>query len=222
MGGKGSGRPGGWGRDTVEDYRSLDANRLHADGCLAPGWSGSLRWTRDDEEAAASIALRAETDRIVLSYRHCFAGGEWQDVEEPVRIARVPCRFGGERPYLLCPGIVDGIACGRRAAKLYGADRYFLCRHCYSLTYTSKRLEPLDRAWQTAHDRASRIRRRLGGTGRGSPHEGIPARPKGMWKKTYRRLRREAMQAEGRAEAASWRVMMAIVERADRAGCRGE
>ena len=65
MGGKGSGRPGGWGRDTVESHRALDVNRLHAAGCFAPGWSGSLRWTRDDDEEAASIALRAEADRIV-------------------------------------------------------------------------------------------------------------------------------------------------------------
>ncbi len=220
MGGYGSGRPAGWGRDTVEDYRSLDVNRLHAAGCLASGWSGSLRWTRDDEEVAAAITLRAEAERVVLSYRFRLAGGEWQDVEEPVRIARVACRFGGERPYFLCPGVVDGVACGRRVAKLHGAGRYILCRHCHGLTYASQRLEPLDRAWQTAQDRASRTRRHLGGTGHSYPNEGIPPRPKGMWRRTYKRLRREVVEAEERAEAASWKVMMAIVEQADRAGCR--
>jgi hypothetical protein len=54
MGGLGSGRPGGSGRDTVEACRSLDVNRLHREGCLGPagraagsgpatasGWPGS-------------------------------------------------------------------------------------------------------------------------------------------------------------------------------------
>ena len=86
----------------------------------------------------AWINLRAEADHIVLSYRYRFNGGDWQDVEEPVGLVRVPCRLGGSRPYFLCPGVVNGVACGRRVAKLYGPGRYFLCRHCYGLTYTSQ------------------------------------------------------------------------------------
>jgi hypothetical protein len=39
--------------------------------------------------------------------------GEWEDVAETVRIVRVPCRFGGARPYFICPGFVNGVACGR-------------------------------------------------------------------------------------------------------------
>src|SRR5262249_41182813 len=34
------------------------------------------------------------------------SGGEWHDVEETVRIVRIPCRFGGSRPYFACPGVV--------------------------------------------------------------------------------------------------------------------
>src|SRR4051812_27845498 len=36
VGGLGSGRPSGSGRDTVEACRSLDVNRLHREGCLPP------------------------------------------------------------------------------------------------------------------------------------------------------------------------------------------
>jgi hypothetical protein len=38
MGGFGSGRPSDSGRDKVEYSRSIDINRLHKAGCLAPGW----------------------------------------------------------------------------------------------------------------------------------------------------------------------------------------
>ncbi|MEI6127263.1 MAG: hypothetical protein WCQ99_12005 [Pseudomonadota bacterium] len=43
--------------------------------------------------------------------------------------------FGGSRYWFLCPGR----GCGRRVGKLYGAGKYFLCRHCYNLTYDSCR-----------------------------------------------------------------------------------
>ena len=137
MGGFGSGRPSGSGRDKVEACRSIDVNRLQREGCLRAGWAGGWQWTRDGEKVA-SINMRAEHDRLHLSYRVRIGGGEWEDVDETVRIVRVPCRFGGARPYFICPGVVNGIACGRRVAKLYGPGRYFLCRHCYRLAHASQ------------------------------------------------------------------------------------
>jgi hypothetical protein len=48
-------------------------------------------------------------------------------------------RFGGLRWWFLCPLTVNGYACSRRVGKLYlpPGSRYFGCRHCYALTYTS-------------------------------------------------------------------------------------
>ena len=210
MGGFGSGRPGGSGRDTVESCRSLDVNRLHRAGCLAPGWFGGWQWTRDGEQVAW-ITLRAEADRVVLSYRWRIAGGAWRDVREPVPIVRVPCRFGGGRPYFLCPGVVNGVACGRRVAKLYGPGRYFLCRHCYRLAHASQR----EGAWDRALRRADRIRRRLGGDpGMASP---FPGRPKGMWRRTYERLRDAAFEAEMLADEAFAVRAERLLARFDRA-----
>jgi hypothetical protein len=106
----------------------------------------------------------------------------------------MPCRFGGARPYFVCPGIVNGIACGRRVSKLYGAGTYFLCRHCYQLAYTSQREDRHDRALR----RANNIRMRLGGEpGMASL---FPNRPKGMHHKTYKRLQSAVWSAEVLAE----------------------
>jgi hypothetical protein len=60
---------------------------------------------------------------VHLSYRVRIGGGGWEDVEETVRIVRVPCRFGGSRAYFICPGVVNGIACWRRVVKLHGPGR---------------------------------------------------------------------------------------------------
>ena len=88
-----------------------------------------------------------------------ISGGEWEKIAETVGIVRVPCRLGGARPYFICPGVANGIACGRRVAKLHGPGRYFLCRHCYRLANISQREGKADRALR----RANKIRRRLGG-----------------------------------------------------------
>src|SRR6476661_5482427 len=85
LGGFGSGRTGGFGRGKAEHCRSIDVNRFHREGCLRPGWSGGWQWSRDGEKVA-SITLRAEADRLHLSYRVRAHGGEWQDVDEAVRI----------------------------------------------------------------------------------------------------------------------------------------
>ena len=179
----------------MEACRSLDVNRLHREGCLRAGWMGGWQWTRDGEKVA-SINLRAEADRLHLSYRVCIGGGEWEDVAETVRIVRVPCRFGGERPYFICPGVVNGIACRRRLVKVYVLGRYFLCRHCYRLAHASQS----EGTWDRTLRRANKIRQRLGGEpGMAAP---IPDRPKGMWRRTYERLIEQAYEAELLAEEA--------------------
>jgi hypothetical protein len=176
-------------KDTAESNRRLDINRLRQAGCLQPGYWGSWEWKRDGERVA-SIQFRRDGDRLVLSYRVRRHGGEWQDVEQPTPIVWMPCRFGGARPYFVCPGIVNGIACGRRVTKLYGAATYFLCRHCYRLAYTSQREDRYDRALR----RANNIRMRLGGeVGIASR---FPDRPKGMHRKTYEHLQSAGLSAE--------------------------
>ena len=195
MGGLGSGRPSGSGRDTVEACRSLDVNRLHREGCLRAGWAGSWQWTRDGEQVV-SISLRTEFDRLHLTYRMRTGGGDWEDVVEAVHIVRLACRFRGSRPYFICPAVVNGVACGRRVAKLHLSGRYFLCRHCYRLGHASQSED----AWDRALRRANKIRQRLGGEpGMASP---FPSKPKGMWRRTYNRLRARAFDAELQADEA--------------------
>jgi hypothetical protein len=125
-----------------------------------------------------------------------IGSGDWQDVTEDVRIVRLRCRYGGTRPYFICPGIVNGVTCGRRVAKLYGPGRYFLCRHCYRLSHASQN----EGEWDRALRRAGKIRLRLGG----KPYhtEPFPKRPKGMWRRTYKRLQERTLQAEMLADEA--------------------
>ena len=214
MGGYGSGRPNIYGRGKVEHCRAIDVNRLHKEGCLKPGWRGNWEWKHDDERVAW-IGLKGGEDRITLSYRYRRNDSDWQDVEQTVLLVRVACRYGGSRPYFICPGVLNGHACGRRVVKLYGAERYFLCRHCYRLAYASQS----EATWDRALRRADKIRQQLGGDPGMSSI--FPERPKGMWRRTYERLRDDAFEAEMLADQAFLFHAERLLARIDGAKLRG-
>ena len=176
MGGSGSGRGYQGGKATTNDMRTLDVRRLQRDGLLDPGRAFGWQWTRNGEELA-SIQIRTEVDRVMLSYRSRNNGGEWQPMEYPVYLEWTPCHLGGRRAWFRCPAT----GCGRRVAILYGGT-IFACRHCYRLVYASQREAEDDRARR----RAEKIRRRLGWpAGIANPSGG---KPKGMHWRTFERL----------------------------------
>jgi hypothetical protein len=126
----------------------------------------------------------------MLRYRVSFPGLESSGVVQSVPVVWTACRFGGERPWFVCPGLSNGTGCGRRVTKLYGAGRLFACRHCYDLTYTSQQESLCQRGAWKSH----KIRKRLGG--QPSVFDDFPDRPKGMHRRTYLRLRDRAKTAE--------------------------
>jgi hypothetical protein len=180
----------------VESYWTLDVNQLSERGCLRPGWSGTYQWINNNEVAV--INLRAEAERLCLSYAVRVADGGREDVVDTISVVYLRCRFGGSRAYFTCPG--GGTACGRRVTKLRLCHRYFLCRYCNQLTYASQYEHP----WERALRRANKLKQRLGiGAGVVEP---LPDKPKGMWARTYGYLLHEILRAEISANEAqaSW------------------
>jgi hypothetical protein len=85
---------------------------------------------------------------------------------------------------------VNGVACGRRVAKLWSGGGIFLCRHCYRLVYGSQREE----VWARTVRRSNKVRQRIGGASvLVAP---LPPKSKGMWHQTYERMRQRAMRAD--------------------------
>ncbi|MGX2042247.1 hypothetical protein ACWJKU_19275 [Methylocaldum sp. MU1018] len=179
MGGIGSGRRYQRGKDTTSNMLSLDIRKLQRDGLLTPGRAFGREWTVNGEEVA-SIRMRTEVDRVILSYRSRSNAGEWQPMEYPVYLEWTGLHFGGQRAWFLCPAR----GCGRRVAILFGGS-IFACRHCHKLAYECQRETDDARAMR----RADTIRQRLGwGAGIANPEGG---KPKGMHWRTFERLKAE-------------------------------
>src|SRR5262245_34095855 len=148
MGGPGSGNHYHWWRHSkktvVEHCRSLDANLWMREGILKPSvrHTGSWCWFRDADrkEVASMIGYEVDTtdaEPWVRLFYTFTESGDRVDYTIPLETTQ-PC-FGGLRWWFVCPLVVNGRSCNRRVGKLYlppGA-RYYGCRHCYELTYTS-------------------------------------------------------------------------------------
>jgi hypothetical protein len=142
MGGSGSGWRGS-SKTTVEDCLILSAAKLMRDRMLRPGlcsWS-SLTWTNTvTGEKLSSIGfdvnLGSDSGTARLHYTRTSAG---EAMDYHVNLTTTPLPWGGLRWWFTCPLTVNGRHCGRRVGKLYlpPGGRYFGCRRCYDLTYTS-------------------------------------------------------------------------------------
>jgi len=139
MGGMGSGNRWRWQekKSTVEESLALAMKNFH--GRLSAGTAGTFTWTWTSGRKSSSINYSITGDQdartVTLNYR-------WRDTDDvriPVQLEATPTQFGGKRWWFICPLTVRGVACNRRAGKLYlppGA-RYFGCRKCHDLTYRS-------------------------------------------------------------------------------------
>jgi hypothetical protein len=179
MGGYHSSRWGDYQRKkTTEDFLSLDLRRLRQKGLFEPGLDFILEWRWNGEKIGSLNYFIAE-DRMVLRYRYREGGeGDGEPVLQAVGLTWTSCNFGGRRPWFLC-------RCGRRVALLYAAGKYFLCRHCYNLTYASCNEDWLERAER----RRGKVLQKLG---RYQPWRGfVPEKKRWMHKETYDRLCRQ-------------------------------
>ena len=239
-------------RASIESCRLvLNAHELSANGCLRPGWSG--KWNIGDGKAPVAIKLRAEADRLHLSWnRQSVAGEEGITEEEPseegagedeigkmtesVSLAHFLNHFGGGYTLFVCPGPqggnsgdsddardTNGIAsggasgdgaaasCGRRVVRLYLARRYFLCRQCSQLVYSS----PYELPWQRALRRVNKLRQRLGADADPGMIMPAPDKPNPITLDHYERLLDELLRAEITAVEAQAEHLQQLVARID-------
>ena len=148
----------------------INVSELQDDGTLEPG-----DWTLvfDTPGLEGDMVVITSDDRRLLTtfYR-------WHDAENVTRatvaIDYRPCRFGGSRPFLICP------ACQKRVMNLALLPRGLRCGPCGRITYQKRWDTDLSRRVRNANEVAARLG--------GSTWMDKPVRPKGMHRRTFERL----------------------------------
>lgn len=163
-------------RLTIESWTRdcLDVRFLKRKGFLDGSWvtvGPSLRWPH-------IARMRIARYLITLDLRgHSFP--------QLVRVSWTKVRLGGERSWMHCPH------CERRVARLYRGLAGYLCRPCVgNPPYATQLLS----AGGRAHFKACKLRLRLNGEAQLS--KPFPGRPRGMHRRTYRRLKGDGMRLE--------------------------
>jgi hypothetical protein len=117
----------------VEGLVAVDVREWHRRGLMEPGRMVSRHWQRDGEEILCSM-IEMDSNRVVLRQEYPEPQDWTERIEQPIGLTSSPCNYGGMRPWFRCPGV----SCGRRVAILYRAERYFVCRKCLGLCYSSQ------------------------------------------------------------------------------------
>ncbi|MFY9639313.1 MAG: hypothetical protein WCD20_03335 [Rhodomicrobium sp.] len=168
----------GGGRDAskCEAMRRIEMSWMREMGYLNPGRWATISWNRGGDPTG-SIGTRAHDGWLELNY-----SVNGVPVNEAIYYRRTRTNFGGWRDWFECP------KCRRACSVLYGG-KYFRCRKCYRLTYSSQ----YEEAWERVRGKAERVRKKLGD--RKSVSAGdfnpFPPRPKGMHHRTYARLEQQ-------------------------------
>lgn len=160
----------------LDEARQISIKALR--GYLAPG-----AWCRCSWGRGSSVGVSVAEDAITLIYT---ADGGGQSTEHRVRVdlEKAPRRLGGHQIYFRCP------RCSRRAQKLYGIGRDFICRHCAGRPYRSQSRDAIGRA----EARHLHHQRKLQPTGELNFGE-VPPRPKWMQHSTYERIKKACLGA---------------------------
>lgn len=165
----------------------LDVGWLVRQGLIKAGCDlrGTLTWQRAGEEG--EMRLEADAKNMDFARLKAFYGpsGLLQN-SELILLQTTRPHFGGIRWWFRCP------YSGKRVGKIYLEDLSgrLASREALNLAYPSQ----CEGSWKRALRRAQKIRKSLNGPI--ALGEAFPPKPKGMWWKTYRRLRESGLDCE--------------------------
>jgi hypothetical protein len=129
----------------ADGLKKIETSWLRQQGYFQGMKSGMITWTfraSDTKDSVSVLISTLEGDNYMrLSYTQTDRdSGEKKDFDYCILLTSTPCHYGGRRYWFTCPFSRNGTYCGRRVGVLYKDGDYFACRHCYDLTYNSRKL----------------------------------------------------------------------------------
>src|SRR3989338_1167587 len=127
------------------DYlKKISVPWLHKFGYFCGHKSGAIIWTNNATGKQSSIGIEVSMFdgdghlRIHYTQTNNYTSEE-KDFNYKIPLTTTPCRYGGKRYWFICPWYKNSVYCGKRVGTLYKDGDYFACRHCYNLTYSSRK-----------------------------------------------------------------------------------
>lgn len=136
------------GKNEADDVKKIATSFLKKHGYFQGWLSGTMTWTRSgmwgENKSSVGISVSTFNDDgdgyLRINYTQTDRDTkEKKDFDYKIPLTTTPCRYGGKRYWFICPWYKSGIYCGRRVGTLYKDGDYFACRHCYNLTYSSRK-----------------------------------------------------------------------------------
>ena len=134
-----------FGKTEADDLKKISTSFLYKHGYFK-GWrSGTITWTHGWSDTKSSVGIEVSTlsdeDYLRIHYTQTdYMTEEKKEFDYKIPLETSECHFGGRRYWFRCPWYKNGIYCGRRVGVLYKDGDYFACRHCYDLTYSSRKV----------------------------------------------------------------------------------
>ena len=202
MGGFGSGRSGIKKKILVEECFQININNLYRLGGIGVKHEYILKWQHPrNREVFSEIRAKADNNSLILSYEAVIK--ETQErvgIQTLIEIEWTIPPFGGRRPWFICP------KCNKRMGKLYKPENehFFWCRHCWDLTYQSKK--DSNDSVAVALNKINRLKKKLrwdcGAEEAATEYSSFPVRPKGQHNRTYQKIIEQIFEAEDLARDA--------------------
>lgn len=116
---------------------------LKKHGYFKGNWAaGTIKWTNSWSNKETSVGINVIIDDsekyLRIYYTRTDEEDNKTDFDYKIPLTTTPCYFGGVRYWFTCPWYSNGAYCGRRVGTLYLEGKYFACRHCYDLSYSSR------------------------------------------------------------------------------------
>lgn len=110
------------------------------------GWQsyGRIVWSYNGvEKSSIGFIVSSKNEDggefIRLQYTHTSNWtGEKSEMDFKIPLVTTRCNYGGERYWFLCPLSKNGVYCGRRVGVLFSVGKWYGCRHCGEIAYSSQ------------------------------------------------------------------------------------
>lgn len=101
----------------------------------------TISWGENGDRGCIQCDMQLWGDEPYVRFYYTITrtNGEKKVMDYKSYLIKTPCHLGGYRYWFECPLIKSGVPCKRRVGILYEGGDYFGCRHCYELTYSSRK-----------------------------------------------------------------------------------